>query len=109
MALSFYSLSPAWAEAGAARPGCRQEEAGLLQDALLKAQASHTEASAQLTSNLLLRRQQVQDELAAADLPGLQYVLIAQHALNTGHCCYIDVALFCAQLPCLICSLRTFV
>ena len=53
-----------------------------MQDALLKAQADHTEASAQLTANLLLRRQQLQDELAAADLPGLQYVPIGQHAFT---------------------------
>ena len=43
-----------------------------LQEALLQAQATHTEASTKLTEDLLLRRQRLQADLAAADLPSLE-------------------------------------
>ncbi|KAK9806507.1 hypothetical protein WJX73_005362 [Symbiochloris irregularis] len=57
-----------------------QEEADGMQEALLQAQTAHAEASTRLSSDLLLRQQRLQDDLAAADLPGLEAELAERQA-----------------------------
>ncbi|MCJ1424687.1 hypothetical protein MMC29_002575 [Sticta canariensis] len=49
-----------------------QDEGQPLKEALLEAQVAHTEAATKLSEDLLRRRERLEQELAAADLPALE-------------------------------------